>query len=203
MTETTAPLVSCHCCGLIQQLPIHTVTEKPICARCTTPLPLAHHSPVRHQWTQSLALTALIFYIPALTLPLLRIERLGHRHEDSLFTGLIALFEQGYWFIGLIILFFSVLLPPFKLLALLTLSSTNLIRQAHHRALTYRAVELLGRWGMLDVMLVAILVAFVKLGGLVSIQAGSGLIAFALLVLFSLFASVSFNPHALWSTADE
>ncbi|WP_161575435.1 paraquat-inducible protein A [Beggiatoa leptomitoformis] len=200
-TDTFLPLASCHCCGLIQHIPAHTAKEKPVCARCATPLPRQQNA--RNQWTIIFSLTALIFYLPALFLPLLRIEQLGHRHEDSLFMGLITLLGQGYWFVGGIVLLFSVLLPPLKLLSLLILSSTNVIHHAHHRALTYRAVELLGRWGMLDVMLVAILVAFVKLGGLVSISAGTGLLAFTLLVLCSLFASLSFNPHVLWDIPNE
>ena len=59
--------------------------------------------------------------------------------------------------------------------------------------MVYRLVEALGRWGMLDVMLVAILVAMVKLGGLVNIQAGAGLLAFTLLVVTSLLASLMFE----------
>jgi paraquat-inducible protein A len=129
---------------------------------------------------------------------MLRIEQLGHRHEDSLLSGLIAMFSQGYWLVGTVVLVFSVLLPPLKLLTLLILANKIMLTHHRQRALMYRAVELLGRWGMLDVMLVAILVAFVKLGNLVNIQAGLGLIAFTVLVLLSLLASLVFNPHLLW-----
>ncbi len=131
-------------------------------------------------------------------LPLLRIDRLGHTHEDSLLSGVTALWAQGYWFIGVVIFLFSVVLPPLKLAALWLLSSTSVISRHHHRAMVYHLVELLGRWGMLDVMLVAILVAFVKLGDLVNIHAGPGLLAFVVLVLLSLLASFSFNPLLMW-----
>lgn len=192
----TDKLVSCHCCGLVQKLPPLSPTQKAVCCRCATSL--AHTATTRNHWTIALALSALIFYWPAMLLPLLRIERLGQRHEDSLLSGLITLFSQGYWLVGGVILLFSVILPPLKLLTLLTLSSTTLAIHQHHRALLYRLVELIGRWGMLDVMLVAILVAFVKLGHLVHISAGPGLFAFTLLVLLSLLASMTFNPHLLW-----
>jgi len=188
-------LTSCHCCGLVQRLPPLTTHQKPICCRCATPL--IHATVSRNHWAAALAVSALAFYLPAMLLPMLRIE-LGHRHEDSLLSGLIALFSQGYWFIGSVVLLFSVLLPPLKLLTLLLLATTRIIAQHHHRALMYRLVELLGRWGMLDVMLVAILVAFVKLGNLVNINAGHGLIAFTLLVLLSLLASLVFDPHLMW-----
>jgi paraquat-inducible protein A len=147
----------------------------------------------------SLAISALLLYVPATTLPMLRIEQLGHRHEDSLLSGVAALFAQDYWLVGTVVLLFSVILPPLKLAALLVLASAPATSADRLRAALFRAVESLGRWGMLDVMLVAILVAYVKLGDLVSIEAGPGLLAFTLLVLLSLLASMSFNPHMMWN----
>ncbi len=196
MSISFPKLISCHCCGLVQRLPPLTHRQKSICYRCATPL--THSTTSRNHWAAALAVSALAFYLPAMLLPMLRIEQLGHRHEDSLLSGLIALFSQGYWFVASIVLLFSVLLPPLKLLTLWLLATTHLIAPHHYRALMYRLVELLGRWGMLDVMLVAILVAFVKLGNLVNINAGPGLIAFTLLVLLSLLASLVFNPHLMW-----
>ncbi len=150
-----------------------------------------------------LALTALVLYPAAMLLPLLRIEKLGHLREDSLMSGVVTLWGQGYWLVGTVVFLFSVLLPPLKLLALLGLSFGRPGRGGRGHALVYRLVEGLGRWGMLDVMLVAILLAMVKLGGLVNIHAGAGLLAFTLLVLTSLLASLVFNPQTLWQEATE
>lgn len=195
-TSTPYQLASCHCCGLVQKLPPLSTKQKAVCCRCATPL--THTTPSRNHWVVALSVSALAFYVPAMLLPMLRIEQLGHRHEDSLLSGLVAMFSQGYWLVGTVVLVFSVLLPPLKLLTLLILANKIMLTHHRQRALMYRAVELLGRWGMLDVMLVAILVAFVKLGNLVNIQAGLGLIAFTVLVLLSLLASLVFNPHLLW-----
>lgn len=197
---STSQLTSCHCCGLVQKLPPLTDAQKAVCCRCATPL--THTTPSRNHWVVALSISALAFYLPAMLLPMLRIEQLGHRHEDSLLSGLITLFSQGYWFVGTVVLTFSVLLPPLKLITLLILANKIMITRHHQRALMYRAVELLGRWGMLDVLLVAILVAFVKLGNLVNIQAGLGLVAFTLLVLLSLLASLTFNPHLMWGNPE-
>ncbi len=194
-------LASCHCCGLVQRIPYVPPGHKPVCGRCATPL--THAVPARNHWTVSLSASALVLYLPAMFLPMMKIERLGLRNEDSLLSGLGALFSGGYYFVGGIVLVFSVILPLLKLAALLVLSSSPFFMHGHHRALAYRMVELLGRWGMLDVMLMAILVAFVKLGNLVNIHAGTGLIAFALLVLLSLLAGMSFNPHLLWEESYE
>ncbi|MBX3442282.1 MAG: paraquat-inducible protein A [Planctomyces sp.] len=192
---STLPLAACHCCGLIQrsgEFPADVV-----CARCETPL--ADRSAVHdNQLSAALAATALILYGPAITLPFLRIERLGQAFEDSLIGGIRALFAEGHWFVGVVVLVFSVLLPLVKLAAILVLSLRHDWLHMRHRGITYRVVEQLGRWGMLDVLLVAVLVAFVKLGSLVSFGAGPGLATFAIFVLVSLLAGVLFNPHALW-----
>lgn len=189
-----ANITGCHCCGLVQRVVRIPPGAIAVCARCGTAL---EHSRAG-RWTAALAASALAFYGPAMILPMVRIEQLGHAREDSLLCGVTALWAQGYWLIGTVVFVFSVLLPPLKLVALWLLSGTRLVSRHRHRALLYRAVEGLGRWGMLDVMLVAILVAFVKLGDLVNIQAGPGLLAFALLVLLSLLASFTFNPWLVW-----
>jgi paraquat-inducible protein A len=144
------------------------------------------------------ALAALILYLPAVTWPMLRLERLGQVREDNLLGGIMSLMSTGHWFVGGVVLVFSVIVPPVKLLTLLTLGLGGAGFAQRHQAAAYRLVEVVGRWGMLDVMLVAVLVAFVKLGGLAQIQAGPGLTAFALCVLASLIASLCFDPHCLW-----
>lgn len=209
MTAPTA-IAACHCCGLLQRLPLPVTPalagtgaagERLVCARCGTRL--GHGDPNRNQWTAALALAALMFYPAAIALPLLRMEQLGHSHTDSLLSGLVGMFSHGYWLVGTVVLLFSVLLPPIKLVALWFLTRPPAGRTPHrHRALVYHAVELLGRWGMLDVMLVAVLVAMVKLGDLVHIHPGPGLWAFILLVLLSMVASMVFNPTLMWDERD-
>ena len=164
--------------------------------RCGTDL--NHQQPGRNRLTAALALAALALYPPAMMLPMLRLERLGQVSEAGLLEGVSALWRSGHWLIGAVILLFSVVLPPLKLIALWLLSQGRLITRHEHKAGLYRAVELVGRWGMLDVLLVAVLVAFVKLGDLVNIQPGRGLTAFAVMVLLSLLASLAFNPTLMW-----
>lgn len=197
--SSSAKLSGCPLCGLVQRLPETGRREVASCCRCGKALSqMSGVSP----WTTPLALTGLAFYLPSMTLPMLSIEKLGHLKEDSLFTGVVTLLSEGYWVVGIIVLLFSVILPPLKLMSLIILSSTGIVQHSHHKAHLYHAVEILGKWGMLDVMLVAVLVAYVKLGDLVSIEAGSGVIAFAVMVFTSLIAGLSFNPKHMWNETD-
>lgn len=154
-------------------------------------------NPARNTLAGLLAASALAFYLPALTLPMLRIEKLGHLNEDSLFHGVISLLSKGYLFVGVIVLLFSIVLPLLKLVTIVLLC-LKALRHSEHKAMAYHAVEFLGKWGMMDVMLVAILVAYVKLGDLVEIHAGTGIVAFAVMVLLSLISGLVFDPHMMW-----
>ena len=193
------PWAACWCCGLVQTVPPLTPEVSAYCPRCETlvaPRSRAHQST---QATAAFALAALLLYFPAILLPMLRIQKLGHSTEDSIIAGTISLLQDGHLFVGMIVLVFSLIVPPLKLAALLLLSLGGEFAHRKHRASTYHMVELLGRWGMLDVMVVAILVAYVKLGDTVSVSPGPGLIAFAASVVLSLIASMCFPPHTLWS----
>jgi len=188
-------LAGCPVCGLVQRLPELGPKESAACSRCGKGL---KHKRGRNRWTAPLALAGLILYLPAILLPMLRIEQLGHAKEDSLLSGVVHLLAEGYWFVGIIVLMFSIVLPPLKLLTLLVLSTTDWVVDHHRKARLFHAVEFLGKWGMLDVMLVAVLVAWVKLGDLVKIEAGIGVVAFAVMVIVSLIAGLSFHPHHMW-----
>ena len=132
---------------------------------------------------------------------ILEIEKLGHHHATSLLGGTIDLLLHGNWFVGLIVLLFSIVLPLVKLIALLELSWIGLTHR-QHRAWTYRLVELAGRWSMMDVLLLALLVTMVKLGDLVSFRLGPAVLAFVLCVVMSMVASIMFDPHAIWEESE-
>ncbi|MEZ6051306.1 MAG: paraquat-inducible protein A [Planctomycetaceae bacterium] len=188
-------LKSCHCCGLIQRAPDGVAA---VCARCETALESWMGRLSGNRLSAAFAIAALILYIPAVTMPFLRIEQLGRVRVSSLLVGMRTLFAEGHTFVGLIVLVFSIITPLVKLSALLVLSQERWQLPHRHRARTYRMVEQLGRWGMLDVLLVAVMVAFIKLGGVVEFGAGPGLATFALFVIVSLIASVTFDPYCLW-----
>ena len=192
-------LKSCHCCGLIQQVP---GAGGAICLRCDTALESWLSQWTGNRLAAAFAVAGIILYLPAMVWPFLRIEQLGQTHESSLLVGVRTLFTEGHLLVGAIVLLFSVVLPVFKLGALLFLSQRRWQLRHRHRALTYRIVEQLGRWGMLDVLLVAVMVAFIKLGGLVEFAAGPGLAMFAVFVLLSLCASAFFDPYCLWDEGE-
>lgn len=193
---------ACHCCGLVQVLPEVPRGGRARCSRCRTVVydPRAR---ARHQSRAlAAAVGALVLYPLAIHLPILRLEKLGLASEASIWEGSVGLLAKGEVFVGAVVLLCSVVLPLLKLLAIVALTAGRRYLSSRSRARTYRWVELAGRWGMLDVLLIALVVAWVKLGDLAEVHPGPAALAFTVCVLLSLLASAWFDPHAIWD-ADE
>jgi len=188
----------CPCCGLAQRVPPVPPRRRACCARCGSTLALPASRRRSASRTAAIASAALILYPFAVLLPMLRIEQLGHRHDASVIDGVIALLAEGHLFVGVVVLLCSIILPVAKLGGLLAICTGGAFMGTRHRAWTYRFIEWTGRWGMLDVLAVAVLVAVVKLRSSVDLTAGPGAAAFAAVVILSLLASASFDPHSLW-----
>ncbi len=199
---TIRQLKACHCCGLIHRVPELAPGESARCTRCRTAITRDASDTRSASRTAAAALGAFFLFWPAVFLPILRIEQLGHRHESSIFSGTMELIGEGSWFVGGIVLVFSIVFPLLKIVLLLELSLLGLLHR-RHKALTYRLMEHLGKWSMMDVMLLAFLVMLVKLGSVVEFHLGPAVWAFVLCVAMNMAASLSFDAHAIWEVTDE
>lgn len=199
---TTSAIASsirtCQCCGMAQTLPLIPPRMRACCVRCGTALHRRSTAARSNTRTAAIAAAALVLYPLAVGLPMVRVEKFGHYNEASVLEGIATLLGSGHIVVGLIVLLCSIVLPLGKLAALLVLSAGGLHLRSEHRALTYRIVEWTGRWGMLDVLLVAILVAAIKIGDLVDVTPGPAASAFTCCVVLSLLATAAFDPHSLW-----
>lgn len=195
--EHRAGLKACHCCGLVQTVPALAPRRVARCARCRAVVwdPARRR---RHGLVAPLALAALALYPVAIALPVLRTERFGQVSEASIWSGTLSLLRHGELFVGAIVFLCSVVLPLAKLAALLAICTPRAGVGRRHRAVTYRLIEWTGRWGMLDVLAIAVVIAWVKLEGLFEVRPGPAALAFTLCVLLSLAAGALFDPHAVW-----
>jgi paraquat-inducible protein A len=151
--------------------------------------------------TWALVLAAFIFYIPANVLPITTVISLGKAQSDTIMSGVIYFIHTGMWPIALIIFVASVFVPLMKMLILIFLLISVQRKSSWRRkdrTLLYRITEIIGRWSMVDIFVVTILVALVHLGGLATIHAGPGAIFFAAVVVITMFAAMSFDPRLIW-----
>lgn len=140
-------------------------------------------------------------YIPANILPMMTVRSIGGGEPNTILSGVMELIAAKMWPIALVVFVASVLVPVLKLLILAYLL-VSVQRGSHYRrrdrARLYRLTEAVGRWSMVDIYVVAILVALVKLGNIADIEAGPAGIPFAAVVILTMLAASSFDPRLIW-----
>jgi paraquat-inducible protein A len=196
-------LIGCHTCHLMCRVPpgeVHGST----CPRCGTPLHRRKPNSIARTW--ALVLAAFVFYIPANVLPITIVTSLGHKQADTIMSGVIYFISTGMWPIALVIFTASVFVPLLKLLLLSYLSFSVQYKSRWRpvdRTRLYRIAEIVGRWSMVDVYVVTILVALVHLGALATIDAGPAAVYFCAVVITTMFAAMSFDPRLIWDNCEE
>ena len=192
-------VLCCPTCGLTLQVEAPSRGLRAECPRCGATVSQGPHGSL--QLSAALAVAALILYVPANIYPILRMHFYGAYTESTVWDGVVSLAETGQYFVALIVLLASIVIPVFKLIALLYLvvsARFGLGRRLRGRTRIYRLVDVVGPWAMLDVFLLAVLVALVKLGQIATILPGPGLIAFTAVVVLTMLASASFDPRLIW-----
>lgn len=187
----------CHHCRLVFAVPSRA--DEARCPRCGEP---SHHrKPNSIQRTLALLITAVILYIPANMLPVFRTITLGDGQDHTIVGGVVDLANTGSWELALIVFVASVVVPVFKISALFILvwvSIRHRAKQLEQHAKLFRVVEAIGHWSMLDVFVIALLVALVQFGSIATIEPASGAIAFGMVVVLTMLASLSFDPRLMW-----
>lgn len=169
------------------------------CSRCHSPLHL--RQPNSFDWSMSLLIMAALFYIPANIFPIMTTTVLGEAIDSTIIGGVVLFIQDGSYFVGGVIFTASVLIPLVKMFAIAWLCYCTKSQgrfSANELTLMYRVVEFIGKWSMIDVFVVALLVALVQLTGVMTIQPGIALRAFALVVILTMFSAHKFDVRLLW-----
>lgn len=193
LTASRQGLVGCEACGQLQPLGQHH------CQRCGARLHPRHTNSLQRTW--ALLITAALCCFPAHLYPIMITTSLGSAQPSTIIAGVLLFVQHGDWPIALVIFVASVLIPFGKILTLAwlclscrRLTPGNLASQMR----LYRITEWIGRWSMIDVFVVAIVVALVRLGNVLSIEPGPGGLAFAGVVVFTMLAALTFDPRLIW-----
>lgn len=187
-------LALCHACGRVEPVTLER------CPRCDARLHL--RLPASLQRTLALTLSAFFLYFPANMLPILKVESIAGAHANTIVGGVISFWQTGDYPVAIIIFTASVMIPVLKISSLLWLCLAARLGR-HPLAMTrlYRITEQVGRWSMVDVFVVAILVAVVQLGSVISIHPGSAALSFFAVVILTMLAAISFDPRLIWDAS--
>lgn len=193
-------VVSCDTCGLVQTVPGLTSGTVAECMRCGSFLG-ARRNTRSLEVTAALSLAALILYVPANIYPIMKMYLYGGYSESTVWDGIVMLVQNEQWFVAVVVFLASMVIPLVKLAGLFSLVVTARMgwgRRLRSRTQLYKFIDAIGPWAMLDVFLLAVLVALVKLSSWAKILPGPGLIAFTAVVVLTMLASASFDPKLIW-----
>lgn len=193
-TAASRGLASCGSCGKLQPV------RAGHCARCGARLSLRKPRSLQRTW--ALTIAAAVLYLPANLLPIMRANGIAGGGENTILGGVVEFWGMGAYPIAIVIFTASVVIPLLKLIAIILLCRAARTG-GNPRVMTrvFRVTEMVGRWSMIDVFVVAILVAVVQFGNLMSIEPGPAALAFAGVVGLTMLAAISFDPRLVWDAA--
>ncbi|MDN7180236.1 paraquat-inducible protein A [Caballeronia sp. SEWSISQ10-4 2] len=200
-TAARSGLFVCHDCGLLSKPASHAHEGR--CPRCGAGLHFRKPESIARTW--AFVIAAVILYVPANLLPVMDTSSLFGAQTDTIMSGVVYLWTSGSWPLAIIVFIASIAVPMLKIIALVFLVLTAQLRWRwlpERRTRIYRLVELVGRWSMLDIYVITILVALVQFNALATIKAGPGAIAFGAVVVLTMFAAMSFDPRLIWDAVE-
>ena len=203
ITAKSTALISCHSCHLLCRPRTLSGNRRMQCPRCGAVLHQRKPRSLTRTW--ALLVAAAICYVPANLLPATRAISFGKVQTDTIMSGVIYFIDTGMWPIALVIFIASICVPLVKLIIL----SFLLISVHRHsawrpkeRARFYRLTEAVGRWSMVDIYVITISVALVRLGAVARFEAGPGIVFFAAVVVLTMLAAMSFDPRLIWDNKE-
>jgi paraquat-inducible protein A len=189
-------LIGCDCCGLVNR-------PAPSCARCGASL--HRRKPDSLQRCLALLLAAAVLYVPANLLPVMTVISLGRGQPSTILSGVEELASSGMWPLAALVFVASITVPVLKLASLTWLlisSYRGTFARLRQRTRLYRVIEVIGRWSMIDVFMVSILTALVRMGALASVRPGPGVLSFCAVVILTMVAAMVFDTRLMWDRAD-
>jgi paraquat-inducible protein A len=186
MNQSDAGHVSCPLCGRLHHPVALKRGERALCARCGTTLDRRRGG---HDAALAFTLTALILAVPAVELPLVVVRKFGAEHASYVWTGIRSLWQDGMPLLSVWVALCGVVVP-LTLLTTLVMLILARSRGPYRRAARVwaRTAHALQHWSMPEVQVLAVLVAFVKIGALVQVHPGLGLWFYAAMTVAMLLA---------------
>jgi len=209
LTARQQGLIGCHFCHTLSHVPVlpedadvdNTELRCPCCQSI-----IHSRIPGSLNKTWALLIAAIILYFPANTLPIMTVILWGNGQPDTIMSGVIHLFDGGMWPLALLIFIASIFIPVLKLIILTGLMISVHLKSSwkpKDRTTLYRITEFVGRWSMVDVFVIGILVTLVQFGNTANVSPGIGALSFAAVVILTMFAAHTFDPRLIWDAVDE
>lgn len=197
-------LARCLTCAKLCRLPAPQRSATYCCPRCDSPVSFRQSASLSNSWALTLAAIALL--VPANMLPILTVVSFGQGDPDTIMSGVIKLWEAELQAIAAVVFIASVAVPVAKLVVMLLLMlvvQLKLPLSKEQCTLLYRFIHFIGRWSMLDLFMISILVTVVHMGNIANVESGPAALAFGAVVVLTMLAADYFDPRLLWDLEHE
>jgi paraquat-inducible protein A len=189
---------ACPHCDLLQALPLLEVGQAAYCVRCNCLLGKVRQDSLNR--SLAFALTGIFLFILANIFPFISLSALGVHQDSTLFSTTLAFFEMDRPLLALIVFLTTILFPLLSLLGMIVVLLAVKMQRVNRYFIAplFRFLMSTDAWGMLEVFLLAVLVAIVKLGDLADIVIGVSMYAFIALIMVLTLLSLSLDPDDVW-----
>lgn len=201
MTAVTGRSLGLRVCTHCRETVRAAAAARSRCPRCGAAI--HERKPHSIATTAALVISAALLYIPANVIPVMHMQTFFSDEDDTIMSGVLSLLQEGSWPLALLVFIASIVVPLLKLIAMGWLLISIVRKSPGHplqRSKLFRLVEFIGRWSMLDVYAIALLVALVQIRSLATVHAGLGALAFCAVVVLTMLAAQSFDERLLWDT---
>lgn len=198
LTPTQKKLIACHDCDLLHEITELSEGSKAVCVRCGAVMAQRPRNSINR--SLALAFTGLILFLLANLFPFLSLNAQGQIKDSTLISSSIALFDWEAPMLGLLVLLTTIIFPLVEILGILYVMLPLKLgkRPARHAPLLARFILSTQPWGMLEIFMLAVLVAVVKLGDIATIIPGVSMYAFSALIFVLTAMSMTLDLHEFW-----
>jgi len=203
-TAAECGLVACPACGSITRLTVDHFNDPPKCQLCFARLHSRKPMSIQRSWAWLIA--GILAYVPANIYPIMYSSVLGKTEPNTIIGGFLVLWELKSYPVAIVVFIASIVVPVLKFIAVSYLLISIQKRIAHsryERTRLFRLTELIGRWSMIDVFVVAILAALVQIGSVAQIEPGLGATAFGATVIFTMLSALALDSRLLWDNVPD
>ena len=189
--------VACHDCDLVHRIPIGVEGTSGRCVRCGGVLFAARRNSIER--TLALTIAGVVLFLVANWFPFLSFDMQGAVTETTLLSGVRELYAGDMRSLAGLVFLTAVLAPGLQLgLLLYVLVPLYLGRNPWQLAVFFRALRRIQPWSMMEVFLIGILVALVKLGDMAEIVPGLAIYSFAVLIVVLAGATITLDARVIW-----
>lgn len=169
------------------------------CSRCHNPIFYRKPNSINH--SLALLLTAFSLLLPMHLLYISMLTNQGSTTYDNIYSGIAALFDAKMYYIGTIVFIASIVIPFVKVLGLLfiiLIIKTKIKLSYKQLTITYNIIKTIGKWSMLDLFVISIMVGVINIGQLLNIQPGPAANYLAIVIIITQIAAKTLDIRLLW-----